>query len=192
MLPPEEAEARVGSIGKPNYFVDAVVLGDDGKEARDGRVGELCLRGGALCSGYYGHDGGPLGDDGWFHTGDLARVDGGYFTIVGRSKDMFVSGGENVYPLEIEDALYLHPSVAQCAVVGVFDERWGEVGHAFVVLREGKDATSDELRGFLRARLAGYKIPKRIDLVSELPLSAAGKILKTDLRARAVSARGQA
>jgi fatty-acyl-CoA synthase len=192
MLPPEEAEARVGSIGKPNYFVDAAVLDDGGGVAPPGQVGELCLRGGALCSGYFGKDGTALGDDGWFHTGDLARVDDGYFTIVGRSKDMFVSGGENVYPLEIEDALYLHASVKQCAVVGVPDERWGEVGHAFVTLKDGADVREADLVAFLRTRLAGYKVPRRIDLVAELPTSAAGKILKTTLRERACARRGAA
>jgi fatty-acyl-CoA synthase len=129
-------------------------------------------------------------EDGWFHTGDLARVDDGYFTIVGRLKDMFVSGGENVYPLEIEDALYLHAGVHQCAVIGVPDARWGEVGHAFVVLGKGHSADETELVAFLRTRLAGYKVPKQIEVVRSLPTSAAGKILKTELRERARAERG--
>jgi fatty-acyl-CoA synthase len=189
MLPPEETATRAGSIGRPNSFVDACVADREGRLALPGEVGELCLRGGAMCSGYFGA-GPAVGEDGWFHTGDLARVDGGYFTIVGRLKDMFVSGGENVYPLEIEDALYLHGSVRQCAVVGVPDARWGEVGHAFVVCTETPVGEAD-LLAFLRTRLAGYKVPKRIELVDALPVSAAGKILKTDLRERAV-ARGAA
>ncbi len=156
----------------------------EGDVAAPGEVGELCLRGGALCSGYFGVQGTALAEDGWFHTGDLARVDDGYFTIVGRSKDMFVSGGENVYPLEIEDALYLHGDVRQCAVIGVPDARWGEVGHAFVVLGEGARVDEAELVAFLRTRLAGYKLPKRIELLDALPTSAAGKILKTRLRER--------
>jgi len=190
MLSSEEAEAHAGSIGKPNYFVDARVTDPFGRVAAPGEVGELCLRGGGLCSGYFGVDGTALSDDGWFHTGDLARVDGGYFTIVGRLKDMFVSGGENVYPLEIEDALYLHDAVGQCAVIGVPDERWGEVGHAFVVWKGWAKATEAELIAFLRTRLAGYKVPKRVEAVEALPTSSAGKILKTELRERVRAARG--
>ncbi len=192
MLSPEEAEAHVGSIGKPNYFVDAMVMDAHGHAAPAGEVGELCLRGGGLCSGYFGVEGSALGEDGWFHTGDLARVDGGYFTIVGRLKDMFVSGGENVYPLEIEDALYLAPGVRQCAVIGVPDSKWGEVGHAFVVLADGADVREADLVGFLRTRVAGYKVPKRIELCDALPVSAAGKILKTELRERVRAAKGAA
>ena len=192
MLSPEETEARVGSIGQPNYFVDATVMAASGKTAAPGEVGELCLRGGALCSGYFGVSGDAKAEDGWFHTGDLARVDDGYFTIVGRLKDMFVSGGENVYPLEIEDALYLSGSVRQCAVIGVPDDRWGEVGHAFVVLADGATAREAELVTFLRGQLAGYKVPKKVELVLALPLSAAGKILKTELRERARAARALA
>jgi fatty-acyl-CoA synthase len=190
MLPPEETATRAGSIGRPNSFVDARVLDVAGRVAPPGEVGELCLRGGALCSGYFGESGSAIGDDGWFHTGDLARVDDGYFTIVGRLKDMFVSGGENVYPLEIEDALYLHAGVHQCAVIGVPDARWGEVGHAFVVLGKGHSADETELVAFLRTRLAGYKVPKQIEVVRSLPTSAAGKILKTELRERARAERG--
>jgi fatty-acyl-CoA synthase len=185
MLPPDETATRAGSIGRPNAFVDARVKGRDGRAAPPGEVGELCLRGSAMCSGYFGLEGPVVDDDGWFHTGDLARVDGGYFTIVGRLKDMFVSGGENVYPLEIEDALYLHGGVRQCAVVGVPDARWGEVGHAFVVVDPTSPVAESELVAFLRTRLAGYKVPKRVVRVDALPMSAAGKILKTELRARA-------
>jgi fatty-acyl-CoA synthase len=185
MLSPEDSAAHNGSIGKPNYFVDATVLLASGQPAPPGEVGELCLRGGALCSGYFGVEGPAESEDGWFHTGDLARVDGGYFTIVGRLKDMFVSGGENVYPVEIEDALYASGSVRQCAVIGVPDDRWGEVGHAFVVLGEGKKMAAADVVAFLRTRLAGYKVPKKVELVDALPLSAAGKILKTELRERA-------
>ena len=191
MLSPEETEAHVGSIGKPNYFVDATVMAASGEKAQPSEVGELCLRGGGLCSGYFGVPGTALAEDGWFHTGDLARVDDGYFTIVGRLKDMFVSGGENVYPVEVEDALYLHESVGQCAVVGVPDDRWGEVGHAFVVLHTGSVASEQDLIAFMRTRLGGYKVPKRVSIVASLPLSAAGKILKTELReiARAGAAK---
>jgi fatty-acyl-CoA synthase len=191
MLAPDEALDRVGSVGRANYFVDATVLRGDGTVAGSGEVGELCLRGGALCSGYYG--GGPaLGDDGWFHTGDLARSDDGYFTIVGRLKEMFVSGGENVYPIEVEDALYGHSAVRQCAVVGGPDARWGEVGYAFVVLADGRAERPAELLSYLRSRLAGYKVPKHLEVVGELPVSSAGKILKRLLVEQVRAARGAA
>lgn len=186
MLSAEDAKERAGSVGKPNYFVDARVLGDDGEEVLAGDVGELCLRGGGLFSGYFGLEESHVDARGWFHTGDLARVDEhGFFHIAGRSKDMFISGGENVYPVEIEDVLYTHPAVAQCAVVGVHDERWGEVGRAFVVKKA--DATVDEetLLAHVRQRLAKYKVPKTLVLLDALPMSAAGKILKTALRERA-------
>jgi fatty-acyl-CoA synthase len=192
MLSADEALARVGSVGKPNYFVDATVLRKDGATAGPGEVGELCLRGGAVCSGYFGSQEPALATDGWFHTGDLARSDEGYFTIVGRLKDMFVSGGENVYPIEVEDALYSHPSVRQCAVVGGADPRWGEVGHAFVVPAEGSVLCPSDLLAFLRSRLAGYKVPKHLELLEALPISPAGKILKRELAERVRGAGGAA
>jgi fatty-acyl-CoA synthase len=123
--------------------------------------------------------------DGWFHTGDLARYDEDwYFTIVDRLKDMFISGGENVYPAEIEAALYQHPAVFQCAVVGVPDPKWGEVGKAFVVLKPDQAASVEELLTHLGERLARYKIPRHVEFVTALPISAAGKVLRRELRER--------
>ena len=186
-LAPEDANARAGSIGRPNAFVEATIVDADGRPVAPGETGELCLRGGALFSGYFGDDAPFTDASGWFHTGDLARCDDGYFHIVGRLKDMFVSGGENVYPLEIENVLYTHPGVAQCAVVGVPDERWGEVGRAFVVAKLGAALDGDALRAFLRERIAGYKVPRKVDVVDALPTSAAGKILKRELQRRAAA-----
>jgi fatty-acyl-CoA synthase len=188
---PEYAERKAGSIGQPNYFVDAGVVDDDNHPLPAGSVGELVLKGPSMCSGYFADpeatrqavDGG-----GWFHTGDLARVDDdGFFFIVDRKKDMFISGGENVYPVEIEKALYEHPAVAQCAVVGVPDPKWGEVGAAVVVTRPGAGVTDAELLEHCRARLARYKVPKTVIFREALPLSAAGKILKRELRAELVN-----
>jgi fatty-acyl-CoA synthase len=120
--------------------------------------------------------------DGWLWTGDLATVDAdGFFTIVGRRKEMFVSGGENVFPVEVESALYDHPAILECAVLGVPDERWGEVGLAVVVLRRGAELSEAGLRAHLRERVANYKVPKHVRFVDELPKSAAGKVLKQSL-----------
>ena len=184
-LAAEEAEARAGSIGKPNYFIDARVVGDDDAPVPQGEVGELVLKGPSACSGYFANPEASrdaVDAQGWFHTGDLARVDeGGFYYIVGRKKDMFISGGENVYPLEIERVLYEHPAVAQCAVIGVPHEKWGEVGRAAVVCKPGMAATEAELLEHCRRSLARYKVPHSVIFLSELPLSAAGKILKREL-----------
>ncbi len=183
---PEFAEQKAGSIGLPNYFVDARIVDDDNQPVPAGTVGELVLKGPSLCSGYFANpeaSRAAMDAEGWFHTGDLARQDSdGFYFIVDRKKDMFISGGENVYPVEIEKALYEHPAVGQCAVVGVPDEKWGEVGLACVVLKPGAAAGADELLEHCRARLARYKVPRRVVFLEALPISAAGKILKRDLR----------
>ncbi len=183
---PEHAEQKAGSIGMPNYFVDARVVDDDNRPVPPNAIGELALKGPSMCSGYFNNPEASreaVDADGWFHTGDLARVDeDGFYFIVDRKKDLFISGGENVYPAEIEKALYEHPAVAQCAVIGVPDEKWGEVGKAVVVLKPNASATESELIDHCRARLARYKAPKSVTFVDALPLSAAGKILKRELK----------
>ena len=121
--------------------------------------------------------------DGWFHTGDAGYIDkDGYVFIQDRIKDMIVSGGVNIYPAEIENALYSFPGVAEAAVIGVPDDKWGESVKAFVVLREGVHAEAGDLIGFCRERIAGYKLPRSIEFVSVLPRNASGKVLKTELR----------
>jgi fatty-acyl-CoA synthase len=184
-MPPGVAEAKAGSIGQPNYFIAARVVDDAGAPVPTGEVGELVLKGPSACSGYFADPAATAAAydaDGWFHTGDLARADAdGYYYIVDRKKDMFISGGENVYPVEIEAVLYTHPAVAQCAVVPLADPQWGEVGRAVVVLRAGASASADELLAHCRAHLARYKIPKLVELRDSLPLSPAGKILKRAL-----------
>jgi fatty-acyl-CoA synthase len=186
-MQPEQAAAKAGSIGLPNQFVDARLVDDDGADVPPGEPGELLVRGPVLFSGYLGDPEATArafsGE--WFATGDIMRRDAdGFFFVVDRKKDMFISGGENVYPAEIEAALYQHPAVGQCGVVGMPDAKWGEVGRAFIVLAPGAQATAEELTEHLRARLARYKVPKRIDFVAELPLSPAGKILRRTLRER--------
>jgi fatty-acyl-CoA synthase len=183
---PEFAESKAGSIGQPNFFIDARIVDDANQPVATDEVGELVLKGPSGFSGYF-HDAAATAAafdaDGWFHTGDLARADAdGFFFIVDRKKDMFISGGENVFPTEIEKVLYDHPAVAMCAVISVPDPQWGEVGRAFVVLRAGASATPDELLTHCRAHLARYKIPRHLELRDSLPLSPAGKILKRALR----------
>ena len=139
-----------------------------------------------MSSGYFGDpeaSAGAIDEKGWFHTGDLAyHDDRWYYYIVDRKKDMFISGGENVYPAEIEKVLYEHPAVHMCAVVGVPDERWGEVGLACVVVKD--ETTAEELLAYLKERLASYKVPRRVEIMDSLPISGAGKILKRELRER--------
>ncbi len=187
-LAPEDAIRKAGSIGRPNFFVDARVVDEHNRPLGPGEVGELVLKGPSLCSGYFNLPDAMaevLDDEGWFHTGDLARYDEEwYFYIVDRKKDMFISGGENVYPAEIEQVLYRHPAVHQCAVIGVPDPQWGEVGKACVVLKPGAQVSAEELLTFLRDYLATYKVPKSVVFLDALPVSAAGKILKRELRER--------
>lgn len=186
----EHAVSRAGSIGMPNYFIDARIVDDDNRPVKPGEVGELVLKGPSACSGYFRNpeaSRAAVDAEGWFHTGDMARADEeGFYYIADRKKDMFISGGENVYPLEIEKVLYEHPAVAQVAVIGVPDAKWGEVGCAVVVLKPGAVATEAELLEHCRGQLARYKVPKSVVFDTALPLSAAGKILKRELRATIV------
>ena len=185
-LPPEDAIRKAGSIGRPNFFVDVRVVDDDNRPLGPNQAGELVLKGPSRSSGYWNNPeayAAVLDADGWFHTGDIVRYDEDwYFYVVDRKKDMFISGGENVYPAEIEAVLYRHPAVHMCAVVGVPDARWGEVGKAVVVLKPGATATAEDLLDFMAGQLARYKVPKSVDFRSELPLSGMGKILRRELR----------
>lgn len=191
-LAPEDAIRKAGSIGRPNFFVDARVVDEHNRPLGPGEVGELVLKGPSFCSGYFNRPDAMaevVDEDGWFHTGDMARYDDEwYFFIVDRKKDMFISGGENIYPAEIEQVLYRHPAVHQCAVIGVPDPKWGEVGIACVVLAPGAAATEDDLLAYLREHLAGFKVPRSVAFLDALPISAAGKILKRELRERFVEA----
>jgi fatty-acyl-CoA synthase len=187
-LAPEDAIRKAGSIGRPNFYVDARVVDDDNQPLGPNEIGELVLKGPSYSSGYFNNPEASkdtVDVDGWFHTGDLAKYDDEwYFFIVDRKKDMFLSGGENVYPVEIEKALYQHPAVHMCAVIGVPDAKWGEVGKAVVVLKPGTKATEQELLDHCSANLARYKVPHSIVFVDALPISSAGKILKRELKER--------
>jgi fatty-acyl-CoA synthase len=148
----------------------------------------LVLKGPSRCSGYYNDpeaSAAVMDGEGWFHTGDIVRYDEEwYFYVLDRVKDMFISGGENVYPVEIENVLYKHPAVHMCAVVGIPDLKWGEVGLACVVLKPGATASAEDLMGHMQSQLARYKVPKRVEFLDALPLSGMGKILKRELRER--------
>lgn len=175
-LPPAHAQSHAGGCGWPAPGVQAR-LG-----AVEAGVGEVLLRGPNVVSRYW-PDTPALDDQGWFHTGDLAvcAADGSY-TIVGRAKDMIISGGENIYPAEIENLLSEHPDVAECAVIGMPDAQWGEAVVAAVVPRAGAALDADALHGFLHGRLARYKLPRRVVLLSELPKTALGKVQKNRLQ----------
>ena len=183
-LAPEDAIRKAGSIGRPNTFVDVRVVDDENRSLASGEVGELVLKGPSMCSGYYNNPEATVVDeDGWFHTGDMVYYDEEwYFYVVDRKKDMFISGGENIYPTEIESVLYRHPGVYMCAVIGVPDEKWGEAGIACVVLKPDTTVGEDEMTGFLQSHLARYKVPRKVVFMDSLPVSSMGKILKRELR----------
>lgn len=184
-LTDEQARARPDSVGKPMLHAEAAVRRPDGSLADAGELGELTILGPHVFSGYFERpaDTAAVLKDGWLWTGDLATVDAdGFFSIKARRKEMFVSGGENVFPAEVEAAVASHPAVAECAVVGVPDERWGEVGLVALSLKPGAVLDADALRSFLVGRLARYKVPKHFSFVAALPKSGAGKILKLDIR----------
>jgi fatty-acyl-CoA synthase len=191
----EESVRKAGSIGKPLMFTQAKLVNAEGIEVLPGEVGELLLRGPHVSKGYWKNPqatAAALDSDGWFHTGDLARCDKeGFFFIAGRAKDMFISGGVNVYPAEIEGELLLHPAVHDAAVIGVARETWGEVGIAFVVLRPGESASNAQLSEFLQSRLARYKIPKEFIFTESLPRTPYGKVVKSDLVAAYAQSRQQ-
>ncbi len=181
----EESARKQGSIGKPLMMTEARLADATGREVAEGEVGELWLRGPHVCLGYWKNAEATatvLDAEGWFHTGDQARRDSeGFFYIAGRSKDMFISGGVNVYPAEIEAELLLHPGVQDAAVLGVPHETWGESGVAFVVPRPQTRLEADELRKFLAGRLAKYKLPREYVFVEGVPRTAYGKVVKADL-----------
>lgn len=180
----EDSIRKIGSIGFPNFYIETKVILESGEEAKDNEIGELVLRGPMMMKEYW-HN--PKATEqtiqnGWLYTGDLVRRDEeGYFYVVGRKKDMYISGGENVYPPEIEQILRLHPSVAEAAVIGVPDPKWGEVGKAFVVLKN-KTTSEKDLHEFCAHNLAKFKVPKYFTFLPQLPKGDSGKILKRALQ----------
>lgn len=182
----QQSIRKVGSAGTPCFFTDVRVVRPDMSDVTAGEVGEVVIEGPNVTTGYWRQPEATrkaFHDGGWFRSGDAASVDDeGYVYIVDRVKDMFISGGENVFPAEVEQVVYQDPAVAECAVIGIPDERWGEVGLAIVVLREGATASAEEILEPLAGKLAKYKIPKSVVFADALPRNAAGKLLKSRLR----------
>jgi fatty-acyl-CoA synthase len=180
---PEDALAKIGSIGKPQMLLEARIVDAQGRDVGEGETGEIWMRGPGVTPGYWRRPeetAKAFTPDGWLRSGDLGRRDAdGCYYVVGRIKEMYISGGENVYPAEIENLLARHPSVLEAAVIGVPDEKWGEAGHAFVQLRPGAAPVSAaEVVQFCRSALAAYKAPRQVTFVEEFPRTAAGKVRK--------------
>jgi fatty-acyl-CoA synthase len=188
MVPYGAELERVGTVGLPLQHVLARVVDEEGRDRPAGEVGELLIGGASVTPGYWGKPAltsETIDPGGWLHTGDAAVLQpDGYVRLVDRYKDLYISGGENVYPAEVENVLYQHPSVAEAAVIGVPDERWGEVGHAYVVAHRGHEIDGEALCAFVRERIAGFKVPREVTRLDALPRNNIGKILKRELRAR--------
>jgi long-chain acyl-CoA synthetase len=179
-----DRERKPGSIGLPIEGVEMKVVDDDGNDVAQGEVGEILIRGHNVMKGYWNKpdETGDTLRDGWLHTGDMAKVDeDGYFFIVDRKKELIIRGGYNVYPREIEEVLYEHPAVREAAVIGVKDDSLGEEVGAAVALKDGEDASAQELRDFVKEQVAAYKYPRRVWFVDELPKGPTGKILKREI-----------
>jgi long-chain acyl-CoA synthetase len=176
----------VGSVGQPVHGVEVQIRDTSGNQLEQGREGEICVRARMVMKAYLDNpeeSRSALWEGGWLRSGDIGVFDpDGYLYIVDRLKDLIITGGENVYPREVEEALYARPEVEECAVIGLPDREWGERVTACIVPRPGHSVVPEELRSFLKSRLSPFKIPKEYVVVSELPKSAAGKILKRQLK----------
>lgn len=183
-LPTEYVKAKAGSVGRPLFHVDVKLVDELGEEVGADEVGQLLIRGPHVCGGYWNRPEATAETivDAWLHTGDLARRDeDGDYTIVGRLKDMFKSGGENIYPAQVEDVMHSHPLVAEAALIPVPHAKWGEVGRAIVVRKPGSTPSADDLREWLREQIAHYKVPKSFVFVDSLPKTGANKVDKEQL-----------
>lgn len=181
----EETEQRLASCGKPVQFVEMKVIGDNGEELGTNDIGEFVAKGPNIMKGYWNleEETKKVFQEEWYHTGDMGyRDEDGFYYVVDRAKDMIISGGENVYSVEVEQALYTHPAVLECAVFGSPDEKWGEIVRGAVVLKQDVEATEEDILDHIRKQLANYKVPKSIEFLQELPKSGAGKILKRVIR----------
>ncbi|MGC9324927.1 MAG: class I adenylate-forming enzyme family protein [Desulfomonilia bacterium] len=185
LLPREDIQRKMGSIGKPGFFTEIWISDGNGRRLPPGEIGEIVARGPTVMSGYWNRPEETTRTivGGVHHTGDLGYVDEeGYFYIVDRAKDMYRTGGENVYPAEIEKVLVTHPKVSMAAIIGVPDDRWGEVGMAFIVPMPDQTMTDKEVLEFLKGKVAKYKYPAKIKFMKELPLTATMKVKKAELR----------
>ena len=188
-LAPEWGIRKLGSAGRPPIFSEVRVVDANGREITEPRVnGEVITRGPNIMKGYWNNPeatAAAIDTEGWFHTGDVGYLDEeGFLFIADRLKDMVISGGENVYPAEVESVLYDHPAISEIAVIGLPDDQWGEAVVAVAALRQGAELDLEELRSFATERLARYKLPRRLEIVTALPRNPAGKVLKFELRAQ--------
>lgn len=180
----DDAVRKKGSIGFPNFYIEAKIIREDESECKSNEVGELWLRSPVVTPGYWRNEKETADSitDGFFHTGDLVMKDAdGYFYVVDRKKNMFISGGENVYPAEIEKFLYTNDAIKEAAVIGVPDSKWGEAGKAFIVLKKSGELSEEDIIQYCQGNLAKYKIPKYVQFLEELPKTDAGKINKKEL-----------
>jgi acyl-CoA synthetase (AMP-forming)/AMP-acid ligase II len=190
-LPPQDHDVngnrRMQSAGIPLPGVEVCIMGDKSNVLAPGEIGEICIKGPGMMAGYWNlpeASAVAIGEDGWLRSGDAGYIDeDGYLFVCDRVKDMIVSGAENIYPAEVESAIFAHPTVEDVAVIGVPSDRWGEEVKAIVVLKTGASATADEIIDFARTCIAAYKTPKSVEFVDELPRNPSGKVLKTVLRA---------
>ena len=180
----EDSLRKPGTVGRPVFHAEVGLIDREGKQVKPGEDGEIVVRGSIMMKEYW-QDPVKTEDtikNGWLHTGDVARMDEeGYFYLVDRAKDMYISGGENVYPAEVEKILKEHPEVEDAAVAGIPDQIWGEVGHAFIIARNGFNLTEEEIISFCKGKLARYKWPKKISFCNEFPRTTLGKIRKSQL-----------
>lgn len=193
LLVPEDFQRKAGTIGRPSMHAEARIVDEHGRDVPPGVVGEVVVAGPNVVREYWRRpeETAAAFKDGWFYTGDLGRMDEeGYVTLVGRRKEMIISGGENIYPIEVEQVLESHPDIVEAAVVGLPDRRWGETPHAAVVLRPGVTQLPEDLTAWCRERLAGYKVPKSFLVLDALPRNAAGKVQKPQLAEMIREARG--
>ncbi|MFB5196399.1 long-chain-fatty-acid--CoA ligase [Neobacillus sp. KR4-4] len=187
LLDPEGHKLHLGKGGKPIFLTETRVINEEGKDVLPGVIGEFIVRSDMVMKEYYKktEETKSTLKNGWLYTGDLATIDEeGYITLVDRKKDMIISGGENVYSVEVESVLFEHPNVLDAAIIGLPDEVWGEAVCAIIVPKEGTEIDELELKSFCRQKLAGYKVPRRIFIEKELPRNASGKVLKYQLRER--------
>jgi fatty-acyl-CoA synthase len=182
----DKVRDKVGSSGLPPMHCQLKICDDVGEQVEHGKVGELLIKGPNVTPGYWNNDEAnalAYTADGWFKTGDAARQDeDGYYFIVDRWKDMYISGGENVYPAEVENVIFQLDGVLENAVVGIPHEKWGEVGRAYVVLKAGANLDEEAVTSHCKDRLASFKVPKEVCFIDELPHNATGKVLKHELR----------
>ena len=184
-LNPDDALRKIGSTGKALLHTEIKIVDDQGAEVPRGTVGELLIRGPNITPGYWNNPEATAKTfvDDWLMTGDAARCDDeGFVYIVDRWKDMYISGGENVYPAEVENVLYELPQVAEAAIIGVPSERWGETGKAVLVLKPGQSLDADAVIAHCLANLAKFKVPQSVEFIAALPRNATGKVLKRTLR----------